>query len=65
MSKNDHFREMNTTAASRGFQPYFVMVGSWYSGINNLKCVSRLCGNWFTRIKRNRMVNPDGLSSRK
>ena len=59
MSKNDHFREMVMTASARGFQPYFVMFDSWYSGIDNLKCVSRLGWNWFSRIKKNRMVNPD------
>jgi hypothetical protein len=64
LSKNDHFREMITTASTRGFQPYFVMFDSWYSGIDNLKCVSRLGWNWFTRIKKNRMVNPDHTDNR-
>jgi putative transposase len=34
-SKNDHFREIVMTASTRGFQPYFVMFDSWYSGIDN------------------------------
>lgn len=64
LSKNDHFRDMLKTASERGFQPYFVMFDSWYSGIDNLKCVSRLGWNWFTRIKKNRMVNPDHTDNR-
>lgn len=59
MSKNDHFREMVMTASARGFQPYFVMFDIWYSGIDNLKCIAKLGWNWFSRIKKNRMVNPD------
>jgi putative transposase len=59
MSKNDHFREMVKTASVRGFQPYFVMFDSWYSGIDNLKCITKLGWNWFSRVKKNRMVNPD------
>jgi hypothetical protein len=64
MSKNYHLREKVTTASARGFQPYFVMFDSWYSGIDNLKCVSKLGWNWFSRIKKNRMVNPDDTENR-
>jgi hypothetical protein len=35
LSKNDHFRKMLHTASDRGFQPYFVMFDSWYSGNDN------------------------------
>lgn len=35
------------------------MIDSWYSGIDNLKLLNRLGWNWFTRLKKNRMVNPD------
>jgi hypothetical protein len=59
LSKNDHFRDMVKTASDRGFQPYFVMFDSWYSGIDNLKCIDTLGWNWFSPIKKNRMVNPD------
>lgn len=64
LSKNDQFRDMLKTVSGRGFQPYFVMFDSWYSGIDNLKCVSRLGWNWFSRIKKNRMVNPDHSDNR-
>jgi len=58
-TKNDHLRDMLQTASDRGFNPYFVMFDSWYSGIENLKYLDRLGWNWFTRVKKNRMVNPD------
>ena len=64
LSKNDHFRDMVKTASDRGFQPYFVMFDSWYSGIDNLKCIDTLGWNWFSRIKKNRMVNPDKTGNR-
>lgn len=50
---------MTLTAYNRGFQPAFIMFDSWYSGIANLKFIDRLGWNWFTRVKKNRMVNPD------
>ena len=64
LTKNDHFREMITTASTRGFHPFFVMFDSWYSGIDNLKCITKLGWNWFSRIKKNRMVNPDHTDNR-
>ena len=59
LTKNDHFRDMLNTAAERGFQPAFVLFDSWYSGIDNLKCIDQLGWYWFTRVKKNRMMNPD------
>ncbi|MDN7025465.1 transposase [Methanoculleus sp. FWC-SCC1] len=64
LTKNDHLRAMLKTAAARGFQPAFVLFDSWYSGIDNLKCLDRLGWQWFTRIKKNRMVNPDDTENR-
>lgn len=64
LTKNDHLRAMLKTAATRGFQPAFVLFDSWYSGIENLKCLDRLGWQWFTRIKKNRMVNPDDTGNR-
>lgn len=59
MTKNDHFREMIQTAVVRGFTPSVVLFDSWYSGIENLKFLRNLGLNWFTRLKKNRQVNPD------
>lgn len=58
-TKNDHFREMVQIAIERGVSPYFVLFDSWYSGIENLKFLRNLGLNWFTRLKKNRQVNPD------
>jgi len=59
MTKNDHFREMIQTAIERNFTPSVVLFDSWYSGIENLKFLRNLGLNWFTRLKKNRQVNPD------
>jgi hypothetical protein len=59
LSKNDHLRSMLQTANDRGFVPYFVMFDSWYSCNKNLKFIRRLGWRFFTRIKKNRQVNPD------
>jgi hypothetical protein len=64
LSKNDHFRSMLKTAADRGFEPNFVMFDSWYSCNENLKSIQRMGWRWFSRIKKNRMVNPDKCGNR-
>jgi len=65
LTKNDHFRQMLDTASGRDFDPeYVVSPGSWYSGLDNLKKI-RSCGwDFFTRLKRNRLVNPDDTHNR-
>lgn len=58
-TKNDHFCAMLQTAKERGFAPEYVAFDSWYSGLDNLKKL-RTLGFWFlTRLKSNRLVNPD------
>ena len=64
LSKNDHFRAMIQTAFDRGFHPYVVMFDSWYSGIDNLKFIDRFGWYWYSRVKKNRMVNPDKTGNR-
>jgi len=63
LTKNEHLRSMVQTAANRGFEPYFVMFDSWYSSLENLKFIKRLGWRWFSRIKKNRMVNPDNTGN--
>lgn len=58
-SKNDHFRDMLNKAIERGFKPDLVLFDSWYSGIDNLKALRKLEWHWLTRLKKNRLVNPD------
>lgn len=59
-SKNVHFRELLKTAWQRGFAPEYVCFDSWYASLENLKLIRFLGWLWFTRLKANRLVNPDG-----
>lgn len=60
-SKNDHFSEMLLEAHQRGFEPRMVCFDSWYSSAENLKLVRGLGWHFLTRLKGNRLVNPDKL----
>jgi putative transposase len=59
-TKNEHFRAMLTTAQQRGFRPSLVCFDSWYSSVENLKAVRAHSWYFLTRLKHNRLVNPDG-----
>ena len=59
-NKNEHFRDMVECARVRGFQPEYVLFDSWYSSLMNLKLIGGYGWRWFTRLKSNRQVNPDG-----
>ena len=59
-TKNESFREMLLEAEERGFKPDCVLFDSWYSSLGNLKQLRRLGWRWLTRLKANRLVNPDG-----
>ena len=63
-SKNDHCREMLDVAKHRGFAPACVIFDSWFSSLANLKHIHQLDWVWLTRLKRNRLVNPDGRGNR-
>lgn len=58
-SKNDHFVAMLAIAKERGFAPVMVCFDSWYSGLDNLKAVRSYGWHFLTRLKSNRLVNPD------
>lgn len=64
MTKNVHFRAMLATAHERGFHPKLVAFDSWYSSLENLKAVRAYGWRWLTRLKSNRLVNPDGRGNR-
>lgn len=64
VTKNDHFRAMLQTAKDRGFTPRYICFDSWYSGLENLKAIRTLQWHWLTRLKNNRLVNPDGNGNR-
>jgi putative transposase len=63
-NKNDHFRDMLRAAEERQFQPKSVIFDSWYASIDNLKLIRSLTWHWFTRLKSNRLVNPDHTDNR-
>ena len=61
LTKNDHFRDMLGKASERGLEPDYVVFDSWYSSIDNLKAVRHYGWHYFfTRLKENRLVDPDG-----
>jgi len=64
LSKNQHFHAMLDTAKTRAFEPSYVCFDSWYSGLDNLKAIRSHGWHWFSRLKTNRQVNPDGMGNR-
>ncbi len=58
-TKNDHFKDMLEKAKARGFFPEFVIFDSWYASTDNLKTIRKYNWHWLTRLKKNRLVNPD------
>lgn len=59
LTKNDHFHALLKTAHQRGLAPACVVFDSWYSSLENLKQIRGLGWVWLTRLKANRLVNPD------
>ena len=58
-TKNDHFRDMLDKAEERGFNPKFVLFDTWYASVKNLKAIRKKEWHFLTRLKSNRLVNPD------
>jgi len=64
ITKNEHFAAMLLTVKQRDFAPECVLFDSWYASIDNLRLI-RDCGwRWLTRLKANRLVNPDRSGNR-
>src|SRR2546423_3704605 len=59
LTKNDHFQQVLDTAHKRGFQPRCIAFDSWYASLPNLKKIRAFQWVWLTRLKENRLVNPD------
>jgi len=53
-SKNEHFPAMLKTAKERGFEPEYVLMESWYSGLENLKMIASFGWPFLTRLKGHR-----------
>ena len=64
LTKNDHFQQLLKTAKDRGFVPRCVVFDSWYSSLPNLKLIRSWQWIWLTRLKENRLVNPDRTGNR-
>lgn len=62
-TKNDHFQDMLRIAKERGFEPNFIFFDSWYSSVDNLKIIRKYGWHWLTRLKKNRLVNPDNTKN--
>lgn len=56
-TKNDHFRDMLVKAKQRGVTPDGVVADSWYSSLDNLKCIRDLGWVWVVGLRKNRVVN--------
>jgi hypothetical protein len=56
-TKNDHLREMLKSAKQRGINPQAVVADSWYSSLDNLKCIRELGWTWVMGLRKNRAVN--------
>jgi hypothetical protein len=59
LTKNDHFQQVLEKAHKRGFQPRCIAFDSWYASLPNLKKIRSFQWIWLTRLKENRLVNPD------
>jgi putative transposase len=64
LTKNHHFRAMLQVAKQRGLEPRYVCFDSWYSSLENLNLIRKQGWQWLTRLKGNRVVNPDGSGNR-
>ena len=56
-TKNDHFRELLQLAQERGVKPEAVIADSWYSSLDNLKCIRDMGWNFVMGLRKNRVVN--------
>lgn len=56
-TKNDHFREMLRLAKERQVKPDAVIADSWYSSLDNLKCIRDFGWKFVMGLRKNRTVN--------
>ncbi len=56
-TKNDQFRDMLKLAKGRGVNPEAVIADSWYSSLDNVKCIRDLGWIWVMGLRKNRVVN--------
>lgn len=58
-TKNDHFQDMLLLAEHRGFNPWYVLIDSWYASLKNLKLIDSFHWKWISQLPRNRVVSPE------
>lgn len=56
-TKNDLFIELLKKAKIRGFTPTYVLMDSWYSGIENLKFIRNQNWKFICNLKSNRIIS--------
>lgn len=56
-TKNDHFRELLKISKERGCTPMAVVADSWYSSLDNVKCIRDLGWDWVIGLRKNRIIN--------
>ena len=56
-TKNDHFRELLHLAKEREMKTEAVIADSWYSSLDNLKCIRDMGWNFVMGLRKNRVVN--------
>lgn len=56
-TKNELVREVLALAKRREVTPEVVVADSWYSSLDNLKCIRDLGWEWMMGLKKNRVVN--------
>jgi hypothetical protein len=59
LDKHAHARAMLVEAHRRGFRPEMLLFDGWYASLENLKAIRGYEWHWLTRLKGNRLVNPD------
>jgi hypothetical protein len=64
LTKSDHFSDMLRTAAKRGFAPEFILFGTWYASLENLKFIRSINWLWLTRLECNRHINQNRTKNR-
>jgi len=63
-TKNNHFRDMLSSAKNRGLEPEMVVADSWYSSLDNLKSVRSHGWDWVMGLRSNRLVNKPHIQLR-
>lgn len=56
-TKNDHFRDQIKAAKRRGLHPEAVVADSWYSSLDNVKCIRDQGWDWVMGLRKNRVIN--------